>query len=374
MAVFEWRRRSTKNFGEVLVPFAEVILEGQNARRRKLALQVDSGAVVSLLRRSVADLLGVCYEDGQELKLSSVSGGATLARLHEVRTSIDDNICLPVPYAIADSEDAPNLLGRLGVFDQLQVDFDPRLQETTLSAAWLSPDLVRIWRFVLDTDRHIHDRWGNERLPGRGDQAAARLLQRGSQLMAAIIGLLKLHQGFECPALMRSLLELAMQFEYLLADPASRSEQYLEFEHVTRYEQLQAIVNAPKGTIARFIARSSDRLSGESRLKTRYDSVKSRFLRKRGGTWSSWYCMTVRDLARRVGRLPEYLFWYKMCSGWTHADPFAALKSRMFDDAQVFVNSTCYYGRMLLGTADAKKIVLTGEQHAVLQELERGVI
>ena len=59
MTVHKWRRRPTKYFGEVFVPFAHIEIESSDGRFQAFALQLDSGTVVSLLRRSVADLLGV---------------------------------------------------------------------------------------------------------------------------------------------------------------------------------------------------------------------------------------------------------------------------------------------------------------------------
>ncbi len=57
MAVHNWRRRETKHFGDVWVPFAQVGIRRADGKFQSLAVQIDSGAVVSLLRRSAADLL-----------------------------------------------------------------------------------------------------------------------------------------------------------------------------------------------------------------------------------------------------------------------------------------------------------------------------
>ncbi len=57
MPVYSWRRRPTKHFGDVWVPYAEVEIQKTDKQFQAFALQVDSGAVVSLLRRSVADVL-----------------------------------------------------------------------------------------------------------------------------------------------------------------------------------------------------------------------------------------------------------------------------------------------------------------------------
>ena len=61
MAFFPWHRQTTKQLGETWVPRAEVHLRmaDETEGYQAFALQVDSGAVISLLRRSVADILGL---------------------------------------------------------------------------------------------------------------------------------------------------------------------------------------------------------------------------------------------------------------------------------------------------------------------------
>ena len=43
MPVYSWRRRPTKHFGEVCVPYAEVELKQADGRFQAFALQIDSG-------------------------------------------------------------------------------------------------------------------------------------------------------------------------------------------------------------------------------------------------------------------------------------------------------------------------------------------
>jgi hypothetical protein len=165
MAVHKWRRRPSRHFEEVWVPFAHIELQRRDGKFQALALQIDSGAVVSLLRRSVADLLGLELESGREIDVTSVGGGKTVAFVHTVQTRFADTIAYPVPFAIAETETVPNLLGRHQVFDLLQVDFDGTLEETRIAAPWLQDDDRRIWGFLLDTEKHILQRWGELNLP-----------------------------------------------------------------------------------------------------------------------------------------------------------------------------------------------------------------
>ncbi len=133
MASHEWRRRPTKFFGEVWVPFAQIELRASTGVFRQVLLQVDSGATISLLRRSMGALLGLSPERGRRVELRSVGGAVTPVCIHEIETRFDAEVQLTVPFAIAEVEHVPNLLGRLAVFDALRIEFDPRLTETRIS-------------------------------------------------------------------------------------------------------------------------------------------------------------------------------------------------------------------------------------------------
>ena len=140
MAAHKWRQRHTDQFGDVWFPIALVELWCRDNGFETFAFQVDSGAIVSLLRRSATDELGIELTEGQPISLSGVGGARTSAYLHEIRTRFDDNVELNVPYAIAESNEVPNLLGRRGVFDRLQIEFDPRLRVTRIMAPQLDED------------------------------------------------------------------------------------------------------------------------------------------------------------------------------------------------------------------------------------------
>ena len=116
MPIYKWRRRPTKYFGEVLVPFAEIEIQDSHGRPQAFAVQVDSGAVISLLRRSAGELLGLDVEAGRRVQLGAVGGAQTVAFVHDLQTRLGNWPFAPVPFAIAEGENAPNLLGRLVPF------------------------------------------------------------------------------------------------------------------------------------------------------------------------------------------------------------------------------------------------------------------
>lgn len=56
---------------------------------------------------------------------------------HGFECQFGEDIRLRAPFAIAEREDVPNLLGRLGAFDVLRIDFDAGVTGTRVSR----PDL-----------------------------------------------------------------------------------------------------------------------------------------------------------------------------------------------------------------------------------------
>ena len=376
MPVHKWRRLPTKHFGDVSVPFAQIEIQATDSTFHALALQVDSGAVVSLLRRSVADLLGIELEAGRRVELGSVGTGQTIAYVHQLQTRFADNICYPVPFAIASVERVPNLLGRLEVFDHLQVDFDGTLSETRIAAPWLDHDQRRIWDWLQETERHILNRWGEMPLPPAAAKAATHMVDRAGQVLAGAVGLVKLDRAYAGAVFIRALFEIALQLDYMMEDPGPRAEQYLDFTHMTRYRHVKAVTDNPSGPLARKIAQSPLRAQGERRNQAEYDRVRPRFVRTgksgRQTEWTNWYGMTIRQLAEEMGRLGEYKLLYAKCCAWAHGDPFStewAPSQQATSDRQfVFIVCLGYYARMLLKIADVRQVLLTAEQYQTLKK------
>lgn len=80
----------------------------------------------------MARLLGVELEQGRRTELSSVGNRPMTAFIHTIETGFGVGMTFEVPFAVAVKEDVPNLLGRLGVFDRLNITFCGPLQETRI--------------------------------------------------------------------------------------------------------------------------------------------------------------------------------------------------------------------------------------------------
>jgi len=99
---------------------------------KSLALRIDSGAIISLLRRSTAASLGITPHRGRPVELSGVGGGKASGFIHMIETRFGVGLELSVPYLVSIHENVPNLLGRFGVFDQLNFLFDSRTRSTSV--------------------------------------------------------------------------------------------------------------------------------------------------------------------------------------------------------------------------------------------------
>jgi predicted aspartyl protease len=130
---FRWLKRPTRWFGEVDVPIVQIEFECAPRRWQAFAVLLDTGATVSLLRRSAADQLRIRWTEGRLVSLTSVGSAQTSGRLHEISARIDD-IAFTLPVVFAENEHVPNLLGRLGLLDAVAVEFDPGPRHTLFRA------------------------------------------------------------------------------------------------------------------------------------------------------------------------------------------------------------------------------------------------
>lgn len=363
MAYFEWTRRLTEYFGEVHFPIANVRLRRGDGGLEGFAIPLDSGAVISLLRRSVADVLGLNWENGRRVELGGIAGQRFRAHVHQVETVLHDSFRFPVPYAIADREDVPNLLGRLGFFDQVQIDFDSTLLATKVSRQWLGDADRVIWRFMFDLSRQIEARW--DQLPAAPivREAIVHFYNHTSSLFACIAGLIKLHCTHDLPVLLRSLFESSVQFEYMMNDVETRAPRFVAFGKVIKRKQYDEAMRQPRGKIAEHLFASENREQGEARINEEYDAAIGLF---RPGE-KRWYEMSFERLARETGREIEYRLWYRRFSDWVHSTPFKASVPQSWNPETLLQLAYHYLARVLLGIADYGSMILTSEQHEVLR-------
>lgn len=372
MPVYKWRKRESQHFGPVWTPFAQIELSKQGGGSQRFAVQIDTGAVVSLLRRSVADVLGLDYKSGRCVELGSVGGAKTVAHVHHIPTKFDEHLTQNVPYAIAEREDVPNLLGRHRALELLQLNLDATLAEATLSRQWLSPTQTRIWTRLRDAEREILRQWSQAELIEPVKVAVKAFVDRAGQLLAGAMGLVQLRRTFSNPPILRSLFEVSIQFDYMVADVENRAKQYLDFAHVSKHRMAEEFVRWSRGPITSFVAASEQRPEGEERNRQAFERVRQRFATANGNTHATWYCSNLRELAREVGREGEYVVVYKRTSAWTHADPFTTSRVSVnsFGGSDVaFGLGLGYYAGMLRSMIALAGIGLSADDHQLLDNL-----
>lgn len=134
--------------------------------------------------------------------------------------------------------------------------------------------------------------------------------------------------------ILRCLMDGHVQAAYLFHDPNERevrAKLYLEFEHVERFDQANAVIGRDN-QVSRWIADSPMRPEGEKRIIAEFDRVKVNYPRRvrNAGKLTKpikvrdkWYEGTLRELARVIGWEDEYIIYVKRFNGSIHAGPWA---------------------------------------------------
>jgi len=128
-------------------PAAEVLFRTAAGEWAPTFLLIDSGAAISALPKSDAALLGVELKSGEPAMVRGFSGKPLHGWRHQVNIRLKDND-LKIPIVFANSNSAPRVLGRDGVFGQFTIV----LEESQHRSAFLGVDTpeAKAVRSVLD--------------------------------------------------------------------------------------------------------------------------------------------------------------------------------------------------------------------------------
>ncbi len=132
MLTSKWRARLHPYLGTIQVPIVDLEIRGNGGEYHPFSLCVDSGAVVSLLPRFAAEMLGLNFSTGRSISLGGVGKQPLDAMIHELGVRLPGLPEIEIPVAIAVGENAPGLLGRLGVFSRFEITFDSLKCETRI--------------------------------------------------------------------------------------------------------------------------------------------------------------------------------------------------------------------------------------------------
>lgn len=112
-----------------LFPVAEVSLRTKAGEYLSLFLVVDSGATVSALPKSDAPLLGIVVEDGLPIVVGGIEGNPIKGWRHMLPVKLGGEE-INLPFVILDTNEAPRVLGREGIFDRYTIVFEESKRRT----------------------------------------------------------------------------------------------------------------------------------------------------------------------------------------------------------------------------------------------------
>lgn len=125
---FEYKKEFSKTLGTIYRPVAEVFFIHEDKEIRDFPY-VDSGADITLIPRSVGELLGFEVEKEKIVEMGGIGGSKVPTILKKIKIRIDSEE-FPIQVAWALIEDVPPLLGRTDVFDRFEVTFKQKEKVT----------------------------------------------------------------------------------------------------------------------------------------------------------------------------------------------------------------------------------------------------
>jgi len=120
---FKYKKGESKIFPEIYRPAADVDLWSTlKGKWVSVSMYIDSGADITLIPRSMSELLGFEFNESEITGLRGVGGGMVAVIIKKVPIRIEKHE-FEVNVAWAMIEEVPYLLGQEGVFDRFNVNF-----------------------------------------------------------------------------------------------------------------------------------------------------------------------------------------------------------------------------------------------------------
>lgn len=114
-----------------IVPVAALGIKTRSGAWISFSLIIDSGATISALPRTDAELIGVNLARGKPVVIQGVGGTALHGWEHRIFIRCGTSV-FRCPFVFLDADKAPRILGRLGVFDRYTVIFEESVRRTGL--------------------------------------------------------------------------------------------------------------------------------------------------------------------------------------------------------------------------------------------------
>lgn len=115
--------------GKSLRPRLPLQVKNRSGKWVTLSLYVDTGADISILPKSTADIVGVSLKSGDEVIVVGLAGELIRAYLHDLECRLENSAPFSMKFAISEKESVVPVLGREGFFQKFNMHFNNRLNQ-----------------------------------------------------------------------------------------------------------------------------------------------------------------------------------------------------------------------------------------------------
>ncbi len=127
--VFPYNIRLQENGTIDTFPIVEIAFPYKKGEWISLFLVIDSGATISALPKSDAEMFGISLDTGIRLLISGVGGEKIVGWKYQITARLGGkDISFPVVFI--DNEFSPRVLGRAGIFNRFTIIFEENRQRT----------------------------------------------------------------------------------------------------------------------------------------------------------------------------------------------------------------------------------------------------
>lgn len=120
---FPYKIVKSEDFGEVKIPVIKIFLSGETEIGIDAIL--DSGAIISVFPSSICTLIGLNFEGGKKTSVRTATGEKIPIMIHIVGIKIGD-FDFKARIGFVENEKIPYILGRLDIFDKLNIRLEKR--------------------------------------------------------------------------------------------------------------------------------------------------------------------------------------------------------------------------------------------------------
>lgn len=129
MIKYDWNDEYSESFGVVKRPVAEIHIKDKNNIWRAITMYIDSGADISIIKKSFGELFGHNIKKGRKIRLKGIGKEEVIAYVHKMDLLIGTHE-IRIEAAIAENEDVPNVLGRMDIFHSFEIHFKNKEEST----------------------------------------------------------------------------------------------------------------------------------------------------------------------------------------------------------------------------------------------------